>query len=107
MTVVHVREKAPPEKARRVEWFLLTTLPVRTVEEAQQVLTRYGLRGRIEDWFRVLKSGCRVEDLAHHGALRLERAITINAVIAWRTHAHDRLGPGISRFACRNPVLRP
>jgi hypothetical protein len=32
----------------------------------------------------VLKSGCRIEDIAHKTAERLRRAIAINLVIAWR-----------------------
>ncbi len=58
-TIVHVREKAPPPDAGRLEWFLLTTLPVESAEDAERILTWYGLRWRIEDYFRVLKSGCR------------------------------------------------
>jgi len=38
------------------------------------------LRWRIEDWHRVLKSGCRIEELAHQTAERLKRAIAINLV---------------------------
>ena len=45
---------------------------------------RYKLRWRIEDWHRVLKSGCKVECLGHRQWERIERAVTINAVIAWR-----------------------
>ena len=32
----------------------------------------------------MLKTGCRIGDLAHHSAERLERAIAIKLVIAWR-----------------------
>ncbi len=40
-------------------------------------------------WFRVLKSGCRAEHLATRKACRLERQITIHAVIAWRLFGRD------------------
>ena len=40
----------------------------------------------------VLKSGCRIEDLAHHSADRLRRAIAINLVIAWRIMLMTLLG---------------
>ena len=50
------------------------------------------LRWRIEDWHRVLKSGCRIEDLAHKSAERLRRAIAINLVIAWRIMLMTLLG---------------
>ena len=45
-TIVHVREKAPPPDAERLEWFLLTTLPVESAEDAERILTWYGLRWR-------------------------------------------------------------
>ena len=35
-------------------------------------------------WHKVLKSGCEVEEIAHRTAERLKRAVTVNAVIAWR-----------------------
>ena len=50
------------------------------------------LRWRIEDWHRVLKSGCRIEELAHQTAERLKRAIAINLVIAWRIMLMTLLG---------------
>ena len=50
------------------------------------------MRWRIEDWHRVLKSGCRIEDIAHHSAERLRRAIAINLVIAWRIMLMTLLG---------------
>lgn len=90
--VVHAREEHPPAGTEPVEWFLLTTLRIVTAEEAGQCLRWYCLRWRIEDWHRVLKSGCRIEDLAHHSAERLGRAIAINLVIAWRIMLMTLLG---------------
>lgn len=81
---VHVREEAPPEGCKPLEWFLLTTREIATSEDAQECLRWYAMRWRIEDWHRVLKSGCSIEELAHKTAERLKRAIAINLVIAWR-----------------------
>ena len=47
---------------------------------------------RIEDWHRVLKSGCAVERIAHDTAERIRRAIAINVVIAWRIMLMTLLG---------------
>ena len=87
-----VREETEPEGAERLEWFLLTTLAVESRQDAERVLEWYRLRWRIEDWHRVLKSGCKVEYLAHRTGERIERAVTINAVIAWRLAAMTLLG---------------
>ncbi len=54
------------------------------MEDAETCLRWYCLRWRIEDWHRVLKSGCRIEDAAHKTAERLKRAMAINLVIASR-----------------------
>jgi hypothetical protein len=84
LCVVHVREARPPASTTPLEWFLLTTRKISSVEQAQDCLRCYCLRWRIEDWHRVLKSGCRIESLQHKSAARLKRAIAINLVIAWR-----------------------
>ena len=90
--MVHAREKCPPAKTEALEWFLLTTVPVTSTDDAQRILRYYALRWRIEDYFRILKSGCKVEELQHHSAERLERAIAIKMVVAWRIQLMARLG---------------
>ena len=89
---LHAREEHPPAKTQPLEWFLLTTVPVTEPEDATRLLRWYSLRWRIEDFFRILKSGCQIEELQHHSAERLERAIAINLVIAWRIQLMVQLG---------------
>jgi hypothetical protein len=90
--VVHAWEQNPPPQAEAVEWFLLTTIEIVSPADAEQCLRWYCLRWRIEDWHRVLKSGCRIEDMAHDTAERLRRAIAIHLVIAWRIMLMTLLG---------------
>ena len=90
--MVHAREERPAPDAEALEWFLLTTVPVRSTHDAQRLLRDYALRWRIEDYFRILKSGCKVEELQHHSAERLERAIAIKMVVGWRIQLMVRLG---------------
>ena len=90
--VVHAREEHPPPGVKPLEWFVLTTLRVTSPADAERVLRWYALRWRIEDYFRILKSGCKVEELQHHTAERLERAIAINMVVGWRVQLMVRLG---------------
>ena len=89
---VHICEQSPPQNEKPVEWFLLTTCAITNSEQAHQCVQWYALRWRIEDWHRVLKSGCRIEDLAHKTAVRLKRAIAINLVIGWRIMLMTLLG---------------
>jgi len=90
--VVHAVEASPPEGTEAVEWFLLTTIDITSPEDAVQCLRWYCLRWRIEDWHRVLKTGCRIEQVAHNTAERIRRAIAINLVIAWRIMLMTLLG---------------
>ena len=90
--VLHALEEKVPFQIKPVEWFLLTTIDIACAQDAEQCLRWYCLRWRIEDWHRVLKSGCRIEDIAHETVERLQRAIAINLVIAWRIMLMTLLG---------------
>jgi len=63
--IIHVREYNAPQDAAPLEWFLLTTLVIESVESALKCVKWYKLRWRIEDWHRVLKSGCGMANYAH------------------------------------------
>lgn len=89
---VHVLEVEPPGDALPVEWMLLTSMEVGSVADARRVLAMYLKRWRVEDFFRVLKSGCKVERLGLRTSLRLQRAITMYCVISWRVMTLVQLG---------------
>jgi hypothetical protein len=90
--VVHVSEDKPPAEAEPIAWFLLTTIEIKSIDDAVKCIKWYCLRWRIEDWHRVVKSGCAVEALAHKTAERLKRAIAIKLIIAWRIMLMSFLG---------------
>jgi len=97
--ILHVKEEpTSADVIDPVDWFLLTSIPVESKNDAVKILQAYTRRWRIEEWHRVLKTGCRVEQPAHQKALRLERIIAINIVIAWRIQLMTLLGremPGL------------
>ena len=92
LSLVHGIEEQPPEGVEPLEWLLLTSCAVDSRADAERMLNWYRLRWRIEDWHRVLKSGCKVEQLGHRREERIERAVAIRAVIAWRLTALTLLG---------------
>jgi Transposase Tn5 dimerisation domain len=92
VTIIHVVEEHPPEGEEGLEWFLLTTVNVQSAEDARDCLQWYCKRWRIEDWHRVLKSGCCIDDAAHKTSERLKRSIAISLVIAWRIMLMTLLG---------------
>lgn len=92
MQVVCVREISPPPDQVPLQWFLLTTMELEGSDDAVKCIQWYCLRWRIEDWHRVLKSGCNVEKKAHKTAERLKRSLAIDMVIAWRIMLMTLLG---------------
>ena len=92
VSAIHVREVQPPQGEAPVQWYLLTSLDITTLEEAVDVVGYYVLRWRVEDLFRVLKSGCQVERLGMRQAKSLHNAITIYMVMAWRLLLMTLLG---------------
>jgi Transposase DNA-binding/Transposase Tn5 dimerisation domain len=84
LTAILVEEEDPPQGEAPVRWWLVTTLPIRSVADAKRVVRWYALRWLIERYHYVLKSGCRVERLQLATASRLERAVATYSVVAWR-----------------------
>jgi hypothetical protein len=84
LSVVEVREIEGPEDGTDLHWVLLSSLPVDQVEEVLQIVDIYVARWVVEMYFRVLKSGCRVEEIQLETRARLERALMLYQVIAWR-----------------------
>lgn len=84
MNAVYVLEPNPPDGEDPIEWMLLTNLPVRSFDEAYEKVRWYCLRWRIEMYFKVLKSGFRVEACRLGHAERLARYLTVMSIVAWR-----------------------
>ena len=63
LCAVLVAEKNPPKGQEPIEWLLLTTLPAQDVEGAMRIVRAYTRRWLVEEFHRVLKSGCRIEAL--------------------------------------------
>lgn len=84
VNVVSAVEEDPPEGVDPVAWLLLTSEPVSNREEALTVLSHYCGRWKIEEWFKALKTGCRIEQRQLEKWDRLEVLLGIYSVIAWR-----------------------
>ena len=89
---IHLLEKDPPPEATRIKWVLLTTMEIHSLKQAMKCVRWYGLRWRIEEWHRVLKSGCGVLEHQNHTAEALRRAIALDAVNGWRIMLLTLLG---------------
>jgi len=67
-----------------IEWMLLTTVEVTTLEHAQQRVQWYVRRWGIEVYHRTLKSGCRILDRQLGEASHLQACLGVDMVVAWR-----------------------
>jgi hypothetical protein len=81
---VEARELRAPKGATPICWQLLTTLPVITLADALEKIAWYAQRWQIEVLHKVLKSGCQIEQRQLTTAVRLERALSVDLVVAWR-----------------------
>lgn len=100
VNVVLVREVDPPPGDEPVEWLLLTSLPVDTIEQVAQVVQYYCVRWMIEVFFRVLKSGCHVEERRFEHIDRLLTCLAVYLICAWRTLYVCRLGRSCPDLSC-------
>jgi hypothetical protein len=100
MFAVSLIEKNPPPETAPIQWLLLTTIEVRSIKVAKRCVRWYCLRWRIEEWHRVLKSGCRIQEHQNHSAKVLTRTITLDAVIAWRIMLLALLGRELPNMPC-------
>jgi hypothetical protein len=84
VTAILAREEHPPVGQPAIEWRLLTNRTAETLEQVVELIDGYRRRWLIEIFFRIWKSGCRVEALQLGTLERLERALVISLIIAWR-----------------------
>jgi hypothetical protein len=75
---------AAAKSAARVEWLLLTTLPIADAAAAAEKVAWYARRWLIEVYHRTLKTGCLLERRQSKLAKTLKAALAIDVVVAWR-----------------------
>lgn len=100
VTAILAREENPPEGVTAIEWRLLTNQQVTCLEQAAEMVDWYRCRWLIEIFFRILKSGCRVETRQLASMERLERLLVIYFIIAWRILHMVTLGQECPNLPC-------
>jgi len=98
--VVLVEETSPPEGEQPIQWVLITSLPIDTIEQVKQIVSYYCHRWQIEIYFRVLKSGCRIQERYFETMNRLDNCLAIYIVIAWKILYLCRLGQECPDLSC-------
>jgi len=88
---VLAEEIGVPAGSRPVVWRLLSSRPVHTLEDAIQLIDWYRARWEIEMFFLILKEGFRVEALQLGHIERIETALAIYMIVAWRINLVMRM----------------
>jgi Transposase DNA-binding len=84
LTVIHAEERGSPKNRQKIEWKLITDLPVQSRQDAIEKLEWYALRWKIEVFHKILKSGCRAEESKLRTAQRLANLIAVFCILSWR-----------------------
>lgn len=100
VTAILAWEESPPKGVEPIQWLLLTSLPVESGQEAEEKVRWYVCRWQIEVYFRILKSGCKVEELQLQTRGRLEVALAFYMIIAWRVLYLVMLGRTVPELSC-------
>jgi Transposase DDE domain/Transposase DNA-binding len=86
MNLIWVKEQ------QGIEWILLTSLPVHTLEGAITIASYYAQRWVVERFHFILKSGLEIESLQMDTFTRLQNALQLYALVAWHLLWLYRLG---------------
>lgn len=89
---VHVCEPDPPPGDVPIEWMLLTSDVVETLDHATAVVDHYRARWLIEEYFKALKTGCAFEKRQLTTFDGLVRALAMFIPMAWHLLVLRHLG---------------
>ena len=92
VTLVQAKEINPPKGKSPLIWRLLSNRIVESEAQACELIDWYRCRWEIEMFFDVLKVGCKVEKLQLASKERIEKALIMAMIIAWRVMYLMRLG---------------
>jgi len=84
LTVIHAQEQTKPKGRERVDWKLLTNLPIRSRKDVLEKLSWYATRWKIETFHKIPKSGCKAEASKLRAAERIVNLIAVFCILSWR-----------------------
>lgn len=92
MYLVKARQQTAFDGQTPLEWLILSTESVDSLEKAISIVEIYEKRWSIERFFYVLKQSLRVEKLQFDDAVRLKNALSLYNMIAWKIYRLSVLG---------------
>lgn len=85
-SLVEAKEIDAPEGEEPLHWMIVTSLNVSSLPDAMEILAIYQRRWSIEELFKILKSGCRVEKAQFQNSTRLSKYMSLSLIVAWRIY---------------------
>ena len=82
--MVLIQEDQPPDGVVPLCWYLLTTEPCESLEDAVRVVRYYRFRWKVEEFHMGLKTGCLIERAQFETMHSFENFVAISTVAAWR-----------------------
>jgi hypothetical protein len=98
VTVVEAQERGIPQGRDKIDWKLITDLPVNSRQAAIEKVQWYALRWKIETFHKILKSGCKAEEAKLRTAARLTNLLAVLCILSWRIFwltMINRSAPGV------------
>lgn len=93
-------EEDPPVGEDALIWVLLTSLAVNTFKDVVKIINYYLCRWEIETFFKVLKSGCKIEERQLQTGERMKALITVFMLLAWRVMFTMMMGRVCGEMPC-------
>lgn len=84
VTIIEACERETPAHRERIDWILVTDLPVHSLQEALEKIQWYSLRWKIELFHKILKSGCKAEESRLRTEARLAKLLAVFCILSWR-----------------------
>lgn len=84
INAILVTEVDPVKGEQALHWLLLTTLSIDSIEDIRRVISFYSQRWSIEIFFKVLKSGCKIDSCQFQETNRIENFIAFAMIVAWK-----------------------
>lgn len=97
---IWVKEMNPPPNCEPMEWMLITNIEIKATNEALEKIEWYKKRWHIENYHKVLKSGCNIEKSRFNHSEKLEKLITLMSIIAARVYELKLIGRSDPKKLC-------
>ena len=100
VTAILTKEINTPDGEEPIEWMLLTSVEIKDDNQAFEIIKWYLARWEIEIYFKILKSGCHIEELQLETEARMDACLAMYMIVAWRILYFTMLGRVCPDVSC-------